>query len=87
VVEMAWKEEQSVLPAQLALGVYRTDVQDGPLSVRPLPPVERALEEIIAVLWKLGHEVIEWEPPSHHNAMEIAVRKVLSLSLRTFLTI
>lgn len=69
VVDMPWRDELSTLPVRLAFGIYRADDQ-----VRPLAPVKRAIEELITTLQKLGHEVIEWNPPSHTKTMEIGVR-------------
>ena len=76
VTEMPWRDEQTKLPEKMAFGIYRTDPSDSALAVRPLPPIKRAMEEVIGVMRKLGHEVIEWEPPSHARAMEIGVRLV-----------
>ena len=74
VTEIPWREELCKLTTKMAFGVYRTDPGDSPLAVRPLPPVNRAMEEVISVMRKLGHDVIEWTPPSHSRAMEIGVR-------------
>jgi amidase len=73
VADLPWRDDRAILPSKLAFGVYRTDADQNQLAVRPLPPVKRGLEELVGLLRSLGHEVIEWEPPSHSRAMEIAV--------------
>lgn len=68
VVEMPWRKEQeqrvldvaSGKGGTLSFGVLR---HDG--SVTPHPPVSRAVEELVRKIKALGHEVIEWKPPSH----------------------
>ncbi|KAL5350792.1 hypothetical protein ACLOAV_004363 [Pseudogymnoascus australis] len=79
VHEIPWRSEQeeAVLQLikssgkgrQLAFGVYR---HDG--VVRPLPPVRRALDITVKTIEKLGHKVIDWAPPSHAYASEIALK-------------
>ena len=78
VAEIPWREEQTKLPSKMAFGVYRVDGLETPLSVSPIAPVQRGLDEAIALLKKLGHEVIEWNPPSHARAMGIAVSHILT---------
>jgi amidase len=78
VHEIPWRSEQeeSVLQLiksagkgrQLCFGVYRDDG-----VVRPLPPVRRALDITVKTIEKLGHKVIDWVPPPHDYASEIAV--------------
>ena len=53
---------------KLAFGVMRTDG-----IVRPQPPVRRAVEMVVKIIEKLGHKVIEWEPPSHQRCLDIVV--------------
>jgi amidase len=50
---------------KLCFGVLKTDG-----VVAPMPPVKRAIEELVAALEKAGHEVIEWTPPSHKAITE-----------------
>ncbi|KAA8644373.1 hypothetical protein EYZ11_001386 [Aspergillus tanneri] len=40
--------------------------------VRPQPPIARALKIVEQTLIRLGHKVIEWNPPSHVVAYKIA---------------
>lgn len=70
---MPWREELTKLPAKLAFGVYRTDKRERLLSARPLPPVKRAMDEVVTLLQDLGHDIIEWDPPSHARAIEVAL--------------
>jgi amidase len=39
--------------------------------IRPHPPIARGLRMIEDVLTRAGHEVIEWNPPSHSDAAQI----------------
>ena len=45
---------------KLCFGVLKTDG-----VVNPMPPVRRAIEELVAALEKAGHEIVGWSPPSH----------------------
>jgi amidase len=47
---------------KLAFGVFKTDG-----VVNPVPPVRRAISITVKALQDLGHEVIEWTPPSHRT--------------------
>ncbi|EEQ92593.2 general amidase [Blastomyces dermatitidis ER-3] len=78
-VELPWRDEveQEVLSliknsaagqGQLSFGLMSSDGY-----VQPLPPVARALRIMTATLMKLGHKVIEWKPPSHKRAEELAI--------------
>lgn len=77
VNEIPWRseQEQAILDivkgnggSRLAFGIMRSDG-----IVRPQPPVRRAMEMVVKTIEKLGHEVIEWEPPSHKEGLNIAV--------------
>lgn len=77
VAEIPWRNEQekAVLDivnanggGQLCFGILRNDG-----LVQPQPPVRRALDIAIKTAEKLGHKIIEWEPPSHQRGLEIAV--------------
>ncbi|KAL4875895.1 amidase [Aspergillus karnatakaensis] len=73
VVEMPWREELSILrnptdnSGRLTFGVYSSDD-----AVAPLPPVKRAITEIVAHIESLGHHTIPWNPPDHQRATRIA---------------
>ena len=41
--------------------------------VAPTPPVTRALKETVEKLKKAGHEICEWDPELHPQAVEILV--------------
>lgn len=76
VAEIPWRDEQeqAVLDivnsrggGQLAFGVM---VSDG--TIRPQPPVRRAIDIVVKTAEKLGHKVIEWKPPSHQRGLDVA---------------
>ncbi|CZS96825.1 probable glutamyl-tRNA(Gln) amidotransferase subunit A [Rhynchosporium graminicola] len=78
VVEIPWRDEQeqAVLDvikssggSQLAFGIFRNDG-----TVIPQPPVRRAIEIMAKTIEKLGHKIVEWKPPSHALAAEIALK-------------
>jgi amidase len=50
---------------KLCFGVLKTDG-----VVKPMPPVRRAIDELVSALEKAGHEVVEWAPPSHKTITE-----------------
>jgi amidase len=50
---------------KLCFGVLKTDG-----VVKPMPPVRRAIDELVSALEKAGHEVVEWTPPSHKTITE-----------------
>ncbi|CAN6623011.1 hypothetical protein TRVA0_009S01200 [Trichomonascus vanleenenianus] len=54
-VPVPYREQE--LPQKLSFAVLKSDN-----VVRPLPTVQRALEETIAAVKAAGHEVIEWQP-------------------------
>ncbi|MCJ1309737.1 Acetamidase [Agyrium rufum] len=72
VVELPWREEHAVevqklsKDGKLAFGVMK---HDG--VVTSFPPVQRAVDEVVASLEKQGHKVIEWNPPSHERGNQI----------------
>lgn len=53
---------------KLKIGVMRNDG-----IVLPTPPVARALEETVTKLKAAGHEIVEWAPHGHKEAIEILV--------------
>jgi amidase len=71
VVELPWRDDQEKTAldlikssqsggGELAFGVLK---HDGVIT--PQPPVARAMDIVVETLKKLGHKIIEWEPPSH----------------------
>lgn len=75
VVELPWRDEQeqqmldllSNTSQKLSFGVLRDDG-----ICTPHPPVSRAVDMVVKILEKLGHEVITWSPPSHRKLESIA---------------
>ncbi|TKA68211.1 hypothetical protein B0A49_07469 [Cryomyces minteri] len=75
--ELPWRDEQEkqILDlvkgssSKLAFGLLK---HDG--CAAPTPPVRRALEIVVKTLEKLGHEVVEWKPPSHKRLGEICFK-------------
>jgi amidase len=51
----------------LTFGLWASDE-----TVAPTPPVKRAFATVKALIEKLGHQTIEWTPPSHARATELA---------------
>ncbi|KAH8898409.1 amidase [Thozetella sp. PMI_491] len=72
VVDMPWRDElvRQAAPKgkKLTFGILMSDG-----AVNPLPPVKRAMETVQDLLRKMGHDTIEWNPPSHSEAIEIAM--------------
>lgn len=72
VVQLPWRDDLSnLLPdngGKLTFGIYATDG-----VVNPLPPIKRAMETVKSLIHSLGHETIEWNPPSHSKAMDLVV--------------
>ena len=72
VHEIPWRseQEQAILKLanskQLCFAVLR---HDGTCTAHP--PVRRAVEEVVALVEKLGHKVIEWKPPPHEMLLNI----------------
>ncbi|KAL2414140.1 Acetamidase [Exophiala dermatitidis] len=79
VVDMPWRdaEEQAVheilkstaSKGQLTLAALKTDG-----IVTPQPPVQRAITLVVEALTKAGHKVIEWQPPSHKEILDITTK-------------
>ena len=74
VHEIPWREEQEIWmlqmarsPRQLSFGVIR---HDGVCGIHP--PVKRAIDTMVHTIERLGHQVIDWKPPSHKRLEEIA---------------
>ncbi|EAW06572.1 putative general amidase GmdA [Aspergillus clavatus NRRL 1] len=80
VAEIPWRDdiesatralvEQSATdPSKLAFAMMSHDGM-----VKPHPPIVRAMRIVEETLKKLGHKIIEWKPPSHSIAVDLAVR-------------
>ncbi|KAI9718694.1 MAG: hypothetical protein M1812_003868 [Candelaria pacifica] len=80
VNEMPWRSdhEQCIIDyigtanggaGKLAFGIMR---HDG--VVTPQPPVRRAIDIVVSVLEKLGHKVLEWDPPSHQRGNDLCMK-------------
>ncbi|RDL36985.1 putative glutamyl-tRNA(Gln) amidotransferase subunit A [Venustampulla echinocandica] len=76
VAEIPWRDEheQAVLDivkggggGRLAFAVMESDG-----VVQPHPPVRRAIHIVASMIERLGHKIIEWKPPSHEWADELA---------------
>ncbi|KAE7996952.1 hypothetical protein FH972_001628 [Carpinus fangiana] len=77
VLELPWrsKEEQLILDAakgatgRLAFGVFTYDE-----VVAIHPPVARAVDIVVKTVEKLGHELVQWKPPSHDRIFQIGLK-------------
>jgi Asp-tRNA(Asn)/Glu-tRNA(Gln) amidotransferase A subunit family amidase len=88
-----WKYDHSVHPIawrgdvtkefeekkKFKVGVLRTDG-----VVDPSPACARAVEEVVQVLKKEGHEVVDVEPPSPYEALYIASQLLNADGCKTF---
>lgn len=61
-------EQASNSSSSLAFGIMH---YDGVARIHP--PIARGLKIVEQTLIRLGHSVIQWNPPSHSTALEIAV--------------
>ncbi|RAH64570.1 putative general amidase GmdA [Aspergillus aculeatinus CBS 121060] len=75
VVEMPWRHaaEERVRAAAEDKGLAFAIMEDDG-TVRPHPPVQRALGLVRSLLEQKGHRVIDWNPPSHATAFDIAMQ-------------
>ncbi|KAL2012127.1 hypothetical protein VTN00DRAFT_4845 [Thermoascus crustaceus] len=64
---LALIKESAANPGKLAFAIMR---HDG--VARPHPPVARGVEIVAQTLKRLGHKVIDWNPPPHAIGYEIA---------------
>ena len=76
LVPMAWRDElfkfASDGDTKLKIGILWSDE-----IVKPHPPVQRALREMVNKLMNVkGIEVVEWKPYNHDLAWEILVSSV-----------
>jgi amidase len=85
VVPMPWREEKESIDGKLCFAVLRND-----RMVQPHPPIARGIEMVVDAVKNSGHtvrilflwitkvsninQVIEWEPPSHEEALDLHVR-------------
>jgi amidase len=67
-----WREVQK--QSKLKFGVMW---HDG--IVYPTPPVARALKHTVQKLREAGHEIIDWEPIDHEEAVKILVSPGLNI--------
>lgn len=88
-----WKYDHSVHPIPWRADVYRSFMHkpvyrvgvmrsDG--VVDPSPACTRALDKTIAALRKVGHEIVEVDPPSPYEALVIASQLLLADNCATF---
>lgn len=71
--QMRWREHAQCINPK-GEKKFRVGVMWDDGIVKPLPPVTRALHEIVAKLKLVpGVEVVEWKPFHHDEAMEILV--------------
>ena len=72
--QIPWRDdhEKEVLDligsSPLVFGILK---HDG--AVTPHPPVQRAMDTVVQTLEKLGHEIMEWKPPSHKRGYDIII--------------
>jgi amidase len=50
---------------KLSFGLMRTDG-----VITPMPPMKRAMDMLVAAIESAGHEVIQWDPPSHKTLVD-----------------
>ncbi|KAK7897999.1 hypothetical protein LTR67_004631 [Exophiala xenobiotica] len=71
VVDLPWREELcTALPtdgSKLAFGLMPNDK-----LVNPQPAVRRAFETVKKLIIDMGHDVVDWDPPSHEKAIALA---------------
>ncbi|TVY34670.1 Acetamidase [Lachnellula occidentalis] len=75
VAEIPWRDEHEkavfdIVKAggggRLTFGVMKAD---GAVSLHP--PVRRAIDIVIKTAEKLGHTIVDWEPPSHERGLDL----------------
>ncbi|OQD76933.1 hypothetical protein PENDEC_c003G02780 [Penicillium decumbens] len=73
-VPVPWRGNlASLSPKRLKIGFL---VDDGVVKVQP--PVKRAVQEVVAALRAVGHEVFEWDASSHQYAYQLWEKAILS---------
>lgn len=69
-----WREELARKPTRkLRVGYY---VDDGMVKVQP--PIERAVLEVVERLRAAGHDVFEWEVPTHIEGQRLWTKAILA---------
>lgn len=75
VHEIPWRDEQEAHTRQMAQSPGKLSFgllgHDGMCSVHP--PIKRAIDVMVQTIERLGHQVIEWKPPSHERIEDIAM--------------
>ena len=72
VHDIPWRPDQEAeikSAKKLCFGLLMTDG-----VVNPTPPVRRAIETVVKALRSAGHEVIDWQPPSHRTINDVGFR-------------
>ncbi|KAF3407902.1 Acetamidase [Talaromyces pinophilus] len=75
VLELPWRDSieldlRSQIESNREVLTFGVMLHDG--FVQPHPPVQRAIKMVVDTFNRLGHRTIEWHPPSHQEALEIA---------------
>ena len=74
VHEIPWRESQErevsalIKAKKLSFGIMK---HDG--TVTPHPPVQRAMGIVSKTIERLGHKMMEWNPPPHSRGVEIGI--------------
>lgn len=89
VADIPWREEYARFGQNGEKMTFAVLKSDG--AVRCHPPVNRAIDIAVQAARSLGHEVIEWDPPSHSRGLEIVVcpsnpHKYISNSMLTHIS-
>ncbi|PLB55430.1 amidase [Aspergillus steynii IBT 23096] len=78
VLELPWRDE---IEKETRALIEKSKSGSSPLAfglmnhngvVRPHPPIARAMKIVEQTLTRLGHKIIEWNPPSHAIAHQLA---------------
>lgn len=69
ILELLGASGDASKAGKLSFGILRTDG-----IVNPLPPIRRAMDIVVQALEGLGHEVIDWKPPSHKTLLDEAFK-------------
>ncbi|TVY56326.1 Acetamidase [Lachnellula cervina] len=78
VAEIPWRDEQekAVLDIVKAGGGGRLafGYMKGDGAVNLHPPVRRAIDIVLKTAERLGHKIVDWEPPSHQKGLDLAFK-------------
>lgn len=81
VAEIPWRDEQekAVLDIVKAGGGGRLafGYMKGDGAVNLHPPVRRAIDIVLKTAERLGHKIVDWEPPSHQKGLDLAVSHLI----------